>query len=203
MNDDRETIRHELEARPTEELVSILRNRDEDEWRPEVFDIVATILAARGLSPTKVVSLGPEGTEVVALGPEDEDALEGQQLVTVGRYFSAVEAHAQRMALEETGLQAWVCDETVGAWYGVGIGSRLQVRVEDETAACAVLEVEAAPASAIPPELAEPTCPRCGSREVYRAAEVPEPMLRPTERSRWYECWSCRHAWSDEAQDVE
>ena len=146
MSDDRDDIRRELEARPTEELVSILRNRDEDEWRPEVFDIVAAILATRGVSPTEVVAQGPEG----------EDVLEGQQLVTVGSYNSAAVAHLQRMALEEAGLQAWVCDETVGGWYPVGIGLRLQVRVEDETAARAVLEVDAVPASTVPPELAEP-----------------------------------------------
>jgi hypothetical protein len=190
MSDDRETIRRELEARPTEELLSILRNRDEDEWRPEVFDIVAAILAARGLSPTEVVAQGPEG----------EDVLEGQQLVTVNSYFSAADAHVRRMALEEAGLQAWVCDETFGGWYGIGIGSRLQVRVEDETAARAVLEVEVGPA--IPPELAEPMCPKCGSSEVNQTAEVPDPLLpRPTEWSRRYECGSCRHAWSDETQD--
>ena len=193
MSDDLETIRRELEARPTEELVSILRNRDEDEWRSEVFDIVTSILAARGLSPPEVVALGPEG----------EDVLEGQQLVTVGRYISPAEAQVQRMALEEAGLRAWVCDENVGAWYGIGIGSRLQVRVEDEAAARAVLEAEAAPTSAMPPELAEPTCPKCGSSDVNQSAEIPEPLPRSTERSRRYECGSCRHAWSDEAQDVE
>ena len=193
MSDDRETIRHELEARPTDVLVSILRNRDEEEWRPEVFDIVASILAARGLSPAEVVALGPEG----------EDALEGQQLVTVGSYSSAVEAHAHRMTLEEAGLQAWVCDETVGAWYGVGIGCRLHVRVEDETTARAVLEAEPAPGSEIPPELAEPTCPSCGSSEVNQAVEVPESLPRSTGGYRSYDCESCRHTWWDRAEDVE
>jgi hypothetical protein len=177
MSDDRETLRRELEARPTEELVSILRNRDEEEWRPEVFEIVASILAARGLSPTEVVALGPEG----------EEALEGQQLVTVGRYFSPVEAHAQRMALEGAGLRAWLCDETVGAWYGIGVGCRLQVRVEDKTAVRVVLEAEGAPASEMPPELDAPPCARCGSSEVNQ----------PTERPQRYECGSCGHAWSD------
>lgn len=195
MSDDRETIRRELEARPTEELVSILRNRDRDEWRPEVFDIVAVILADRGVSPTEVVAQGPEG----------EDVLEGQPLVTVGSHLSAPVAHLQRMALEEAGLQVWVCDETVGGWYSLGIGSRLQVRAEDETAARAVLEeVEASLASAPPPELAEPTCPKCGSSEVNPTAEVPDPpQPGPAEWSRRYECGSCRHAWQETSVDDE
>jgi hypothetical protein len=190
--DEREAIRRELEARSTEELTSILRNRDEEEWRPEVFEIVGSILAARGVSPSDVVALGPEGTDVA----------EGQALVTVGRYFSAVEAHAHRMALNAAGLDAWVCDESVGTMYGVGVGARLQVRDGDETSARAVLEGERAPASALPPEIAEPPCPNCASSDVTQLAEVVEsPPSIPPERERraWhYECSSCGHSWPDE-----
>lgn len=182
------TVRRELETRPTEELVSILRNRDEQQWRPEVFDIVASILVARGLSPADVVAMGPEGVDVV----------EGQQLATIARYFNPLEAHAHRMALEEADLPAWVSDESGGAMFGVGVGSRLQVRVEDEAAARAVLEAAAVPASALPPELAEPPCPSCGSREVSQATvpiEPPAPL--EADRPRRYECESCGHSWSE------
>ena len=136
------TVRRELEARPTEELVSILRNHDEQQWRPEVFEIVAAILAARGLSPADVVAMGPEGFDVV----------EGQPLVTIGRYINPLEAQIHRMALEEADLAAWVSDESGGAMFGVGVGSRLQVRAEDEAAARAVLEAAAVPASGLPAE---------------------------------------------------
>ncbi len=199
MIDDWETLRRELEARPTEELASILRDRDEEEWRPEVFDIVASILAARGLSPTEVVAPGSKREEA-------EEVLEGQQLVTIGRSLSPVEVQAQRMVLEAAGLRAWVCDETVGAWYGVAVGSRLQVRAEDEAAARSVLDAEPAPASAMPLDLAESPCPRCGSSEVSQTAEVLESPPRPTEGPRplrRFECGSCGHAWSDSAQGVE
>jgi len=142
MSDADGDVRRELDARPTEELVSILRNRDEQQWRPEVFEIVASILVTRGLSPADVVAMGPEGVDVV----------EGQPLVTIGRYFNPLEAHAHRMALDEASLPAWVSDESGGAMFGVGVGSRLQVRAEDEAAARAILEAAALPPSAPPPE---------------------------------------------------
>lgn len=74
----------------------------------------------------------------------------GGTLVTLARYFSPIEAHAHRMALEQAGLRAWVSDDAMGATYGVAIGTALQVRGEDAAAARAILDGDA------PPELAEP-----------------------------------------------
>jgi Putative prokaryotic signal transducing protein len=190
MSEDLEAIRRELEERPTEELASILRNRDEDEWRPEVFDIVAGILTSRGLSPAEITAQGPDAIDVV----------EGQSLVTVGRYFSPVQAHAYRMALEAAGLKSWITDEGGGGLYGVGIGARLQVRAEDEKAAREVLESDPVPASEMPAELAEQPCPRCGSQEVTQTAEVvdtPGLHLERPSRAWRYQCGQCGHTWSD------
>jgi putative signal transducing protein len=190
MSEDLEDIRRELEERPTEDLASILRNRDEDEWRPEVFDIVATILKGRGLSPA----------EITAQGPDDVEVVEGQPLVTVGRYFNPVHAHAYRMALEAAGLESWVSDEAGGGLYGNVIGARLQVRAQDEAAAREVLDADPVPASEMPAELAELPCPRCQSQEVTQTAEVVEATTLNLERpSRvWrYRCGSCGHTWSD------
>jgi hypothetical protein len=141
-----ETLRRELDARTTEELVSILRNHDAEEWRPEVFEIVAALLEARGLAPADVARLGPEGVDVV----------EGQDLVTLARYFSPVEAHMHRMALEEAGIPAWVLDEGLGTFYGIAVGPRLQVRREDLDGARAVLDSPSPLASALPPGDDEP-----------------------------------------------
>jgi hypothetical protein len=80
-------------------------------------------------------------------GREGTDILEDQELVTVGQYFNPIEAHGHRMALEQAGLRAWVCDENIGATYRVGIGTKLQVRAEDEADARAILEMDSAPAS--------------------------------------------------------
>jgi len=173
-------IRRTMADRSTEELVSILRNHDEDEWLPEVFEIVGALLTERGVSPAEVVALGPEG----------EDVVEAQEFVTLGNFFSPVEAHAHRLALEQAGVAAWVFDEMVG----IGLGARLQVRAEDEGAARAVLEAEPVPASALPIELAEPPCPKCGSGETFQAVAEAE-SDSPTPRTWQYECESCGHVW--------
>ena len=191
MSEELEAVRRELEAKSTEELVSILRNRDEEEWRPEVFDIVGMLLTDRGVSPAEVTAQGPEGTDVV----------ESRPLVTVGRYFSPVQAHAYRMALESAGLESWVTDEGGGGLYGIGIGARLQVRAEDEKVAREVLDSAPVPASAMPAELAEAPCPKCGSQEVTQTADVVEAattleLERPSRVWR-YQCGSCGHTWTD------
>ena len=190
MSEDLDAMRRELEERSTEELASILRNRDEDEWRPEAFEIVASILAARGASPAEIAAQGPDPVEVV----------EGRPLVTVGRYLNSVHAHAYRMALDAAGLQSWVADDAGGGMYGNVIGARLQVRAEDEAAAREVLAAGPVPASEMPAELAEAPCPSCGSQEVTQTAEVVEYTTLHLERpSRvWrYRCGSCGRTWTD------
>jgi hypothetical protein len=128
MSDNTQQIRSKLEIRSTRELTSILRNRNDDEWRPEVFEIVASILASRGLSPVEISALGPEGGDV----------LESQPLITIGNYLTSFEAQTDRMALEAAGIPAWVTDEMAGTMYPNG--ARLQVRVGDEAAALALLD---------------------------------------------------------------
>jgi len=112
---------------------------------------------------TLVENLPAEPPEPVA---EMEPASDSG-LVTVGRYFSPLEAHAHRMELEQAGLQAWVSDESMGATYGFAIGAGLRVRARDEEAALAILEpkpethAEAAPVTATEePSTDEPGRPR-------------------------------------------
>ncbi len=170
-------LRRALEARSTEDLSSILQERDEAEWRPEVFEVVASILDARGVSPS------PREAEPRASPAESPGVPDVQPLVTVGRYFSPTEAHSYCMALEGAGLRAWVFDEAGGSYLGVGIGSRLQVRAEDEAAARALLDAGAAPDSVSPVEPAEPAEPARGhswsespdDREVTAAMDTTVP----------------------------
>lgn len=141
MSEYTETVRIELEQKSSDELTSILRNRDEEEWRPEAFDVVAAILRERGLSPEEITAMGPEGF----------DAVESAPTVTIARFFSPAEAHGLRMALEEAGIPAWVVDEGLGTSFGVGVGARLQVRATDEEAARQFLA--AAPVAPETPEV--------------------------------------------------
>jgi len=190
MSENAESLRMELEQRSTDELISILRNRDEDEWRPEVFDVVATVLKDRGVSPDDVIAMGPEGVDVV----------ESEPTTTIATFFSPAEAHALRMALEEAGIAAWVMDEAGGTMYGVGIGARLQVRVKDADAAREVLSSTPVSAEGLPPEFAEPPCPACGSRNVAPEAWLDEADggdagWHRTRRKWHYVCGDCQEAW--------
>jgi len=188
MSEDLESLRKALEQQTTEELTSILRNRDEEQWRLAVFSVVASILRDRGLSPEEVAAMGPEGIDV----------LEAEPTETIGRFFSPPEAHASRMALEEGGITAWVTDEAGGTMYGFGIGTRLQVRAKDVAAARELLGQLTA--DGVPPEIAEPPCPACGSRNVTSEAWVESeessmPRWRQTRRRWHYVCGDCREAW--------
>jgi hypothetical protein len=190
MAENVEDLRKELEQRSSEELISILRNRDEDEWLPEVFEAAALVLKDRGISPDEVTAMGPEGIDVV----------ESEPTVTIARFFSPAEAHACRGALEEAGIRAWVVDEAGGTMYGVGIGARLQVRAKQEDAAREILAAVPVSGEQLPPELAEPPCPACGSRNVAPEAWVDEGEGSADRwsggRRKWYYvCKDCEEAW--------
>lgn len=51
MNKKIEELKHVLENRPTEELLVIWIERDEETWRPEVFGVIHDILVGRGVNP--------------------------------------------------------------------------------------------------------------------------------------------------------
>ncbi|MBN2371594.1 MAG: hypothetical protein JXO72_14020 [Vicinamibacteria bacterium] len=186
---DTKALRQELDQLSTDELVSILRNRDEDEWRPEVFDVVALILKDHGVSLEEVNAMGPEGFDVMEYEPT----------IAIGKFFSPTEAHAARMALEQADIPAWVAEQAGGTIYGIAIGARLQVRVKDVNKAC---ETIAAPVSSdsLPAELSEPPCPACGSRNVTSEAWIDEydddPMHWRKTRRKWHHvCDDCNEAW--------
>ena len=190
MSENGEKLRKELEPKGSVELISILRNQDVEEWRPETFEVVASILKSRGLSPEEVIAMGPEGVDVV----------ESEPTVSVANFFSPSEAHLSRMALEEAGIAAWVADEAGGTMYGVGIGARLQVRVKDVDAAREVLSAAPASEEGLPPDFAEPPCPACGSRNVAPEARVDDAARaavpwRPNRREWRYVCADCGETW--------
>jgi hypothetical protein len=184
MTESLEELRSTLEQESTESLISVLRNRDEDEWRPEVFEIVAGILRGRGLSPD----------EVIAQGPEDVVVPESEPTATVATFFSPAHAHSCQGALEDAGLKAWVVDEMLGTMYAVGIGTRVLVRQRDLEAAQAVLDgLEDVPvtADALPPEMAEPPCPTCGSAKVTQSVSMADGIWT-------YRCTECSNEWPDD-----
>jgi len=190
-----EELRQRLEMLADDELVSILQARDEEEWRPEVFDIVASILSSRGIAPAKATE--PEG--------EGADEAEFSPLVTLAYYFSRDIANTERLALEAAGVKAWISDEYSHVEDGYHFGVRLQVREADFDEAMRILKSDAALSSELPPEIAEPACPKCGSRQVTEVAETAEVLDssstdRSYEREIWlYHCASCDYKWSEES----
>ncbi len=184
-----------LEARSTEDLVAILRERDEEEWKPEVFEIAGSILASRGVEPPTEGVGSRVGINVV----------EDQPLVTLASYFSPAEAFVARAALESAGLEAWVADESTGTTYGVAVGTRLRVREEDEQSARELLEAFEEAPGVLPPELAAPPCPKCGAMGASQTSEL---MMGPgasggtfgLRRDWYYDCVACHHRWADSAR---
>jgi hypothetical protein len=115
-------------------------------------------------------------------GREGTDILDDQPPVTVGQYFNPIEAYGHRMALEQAGVRAWVCDEHIGATYGVAIGTKLQVRAGDEAAARAILEMDSAAAPAdlwsdMPDDVVEPPEAAAPTRPEPEAAAPEEPSV--------------------------
>ena len=188
---DFDEIRQQLNLLSDEELVSILQEHDDERWRPEVFDIVSSILKERGISPD-------EGS-----GHEEDflDETAGLELVAVANYTNSIDAETDRLALEAKGLKAWIFNEWAPQVVGPLNSVQLKVRTDDLTAALEILESEPAPSSDLPAEIAEPPCPKCGSRKVTEGAEIVEPSAsstRGTPHQEWlYHCASCGHKWTE------
>ncbi len=195
---DNDRIRRELEMFSDEELTEILHDRDEEKWRPEVYDIVAAILESRGISTRELFAQVPQI-------PEDEAALKMEAcpggLITIAEYFNPLDAHADKLALEQAGLRAWVTDDNPSA--SEGIIAKLQVGPGDWSKAMEILEAPPVAESDLPPEFAAPKCPRCGSAEIEEGEEDAVVMdsdssalsasLRKAQLCR---CTSCGHSWS-------
>jgi hypothetical protein len=193
---DFDEMRRQLNLLSAEELISIVRERDQDQWRPEVFDIARSILNERGISP------GEESRPEEAVFDEvfpDEAASPG--LVTIANYMNYADAVTDRLALEANGLKVWLLNEHVYSESSFQPGIQLQVREEDLPAAIQILESEPVPSSDLPAEIAEPPCPKCSSRKVTEGAEIVEPSAasnRSSLRQAWlYHCASCGYKWTE------
>ncbi len=196
MNDFDE-LRQKLDLLNDEHLLTILREHDDEQWRPEVFDIVASLLRERGVSP----DTESENEEDVLAESADAD------LVTLASYFKSIDAETDRLALEAKGLRAWIFNEHVPGMVGPIGEVQLRVLKEDFAAAMAILNSEPVSSSDLPDEIAEPPCPKCGSRKVTEEAEIVESLdesqgtsrsYHPAPRQMWfYKCGACGHKWPD------
>lgn len=179
----------------TSELVGILEAQDSDQWRPEVFPLVAAILADRGVDAPPVRP--PTATD----DPADAD----ESLESVASLGSNLEASLCRMALQEAGIEAWLSTEHLGGIappLGVAVGLHVLVRSGQAAEAREVLAAVEAGAAEIPEE--SEICPRCSSletehrRETDRAMAVTAFLVThvPLATGHWiWKCSACGHEW--------
>jgi hypothetical protein len=194
-------MRERLNLLPDEELLEILQERDYEQWRPEVFDLVGSILHARGISPEKQSAEEETAPEE---GRLDESEAEALGLVTVANYPNHLDAEADRSALEAEGLQVWLLNQESQSAQDLGERSvQLKVRRQDWRAAMVLLKLipeQPVPSSDLPDDIAEPPCPKCGSRNVMEQSEVSEdaPGFATPDTAWLYHCSSCGYKWAAE-----
>lgn len=183
-------MRQRLELLPDAELITILQDRDTDQWRPEVFDIVRSVLFQRGVS----FDAHPSAEDDVEWNDPGMAATSAGDLVTVAMYANPMDAETDYMALRAKGLKVWIQNR-----FSHEDNLCLQVQSEDFAAAMDILQSEPVPSSDLPEDIAEPPCPKCGSRNVMEKAEVQESSIdHPCAIQAWiYHCASCNHKWTE------
>jgi hypothetical protein len=125
---DPQGIRLRLESRSTEELRSILQERDEEEWRPEVFPLIESILCSRRVSTRSASAEKPTPVEA------------GPSRVSVGLFRHEEEAEEAKALLESEGIQVWLSHESISTSSGLEVGTNLQVEESDSEAASGLLQ---------------------------------------------------------------
>jgi hypothetical protein len=117
-------IRQQMEQLSNAELISILLKQDRNQWQPEVFEIVGEILSERGSSAGKNV-------KIVEVSKSALEETEGLNLKTVAEYVSHLDAEADRMILENEGVNAWIFEEDSPPVKGIPPAVQLKVCAED------------------------------------------------------------------------
>jgi hypothetical protein len=171
LSDDLEDLRESLERRSTEELVTIVSERDTEEWRPEVFDMAQSILSQRGLFPTDIAAMWQHHQEAIAAEAESSSPLP-----------SGVDPADRVLLADNLGLfDAKKIGEALTA-ANIPFDMACYVPGSQETAAFALLEGKGLidPSPAAPSEPIGPMggqCPGCGAEVPAGSLECPECKL--------------------------
>ena len=154
---ERSDLRARFEELSNSELASILRRRDADEWRLEVFDVVRAILAARGIFSVDQEGLAEPSIER-RVGEHDVVPL-GEDAEAVATSLELDEAETCDRALRAAGLPAQI----VPARYR---GFSVYVAKNSGAKAVQLLrEASLLPADSAPPPITDTggACPACGA----------------------------------------
>lgn len=180
-------LKASLDSRSTEDLLAIINARDEEQWRPEVFPLIESILRGRRVSIRK----STEPTEPV-----------DPVLVSVSLFRHRSQAEEACAILEDEGIRTWISDESIVTEAGLEVGADLQVAEADVERASATLESFEAAEIVLPPADAPP-CPECGALEATQDVEPIKEDVFDIKRSgrRWYfDCPACGHRWVDDGK---
>jgi hypothetical protein len=165
---DHDELRGRFEALPDHELASILRRRDSNEWRPEVFEVVRAILAARGIH--SVEEAGPEAPSIEPgagkhelVAPDDDAAaiatgLELKDAAECDKVVAGVGMSAQIVPVDNHG-------------YSVYVAKPFEARAKRLLREAGLLLPDDAPA---PITETGGACPACGALVKPGAGECPE-----------------------------
>jgi hypothetical protein len=167
MSDESE-LRDRFDMRPTHELVSMLRRRDSDEWRPEVFDVVRAILAARG-----IFSVDEAGLEEPSIEPgagENDLVATAEDAAAIATSLELHEAGDCDKVLRAEGIPAQVVPIPDNG-FGVYVAKHLQPKAEQLLREAGLLPADDAPA---PITDTGGACPACGAVVEAGAGECPE-----------------------------
>jgi hypothetical protein len=165
---DQSELRDRFDLLPTHELVSMLRRRDSDEWRPEVFDVVREILAARGIFSVDEAGLVEPSIEPGA--GEHDLVAPGEDAAVIATGLELQEAGDCDKVLRAEGIPAQVVPIPDGG-FGVYVAKHLQPKAEQLLREAGLLPADDAPA---PISDTGGACPACGAAVVPGAGECPE-----------------------------
>jgi len=129
----------------------------------------------------------------------DEAQSSYQELITIGQNMNPLEAQMLRSALEAKGVKVWLSGEDAANIFPGGIGTRLQVRVEDKDDARSLIDNQSDLSMEMSLEFTDPLCPHCGSDNVTEIPETPESSTHfqdgPSHRDLSRQCHDCGHSW--------
>lgn len=161
---DHNELRSRFELLTTEELEAILRARDEDVWRPEVFGIVKSVLAGRGVFS---VDRQPRRADAAAAASDVAAVPEGWQSVASG--LDLGEADDADKVLGAAEFQVQVIQDGPYSY-------SIYVPLQDAASAWQELRSAGLLPSEDPPEpitLTGGPCPGCGESVPAEAGECP------------------------------
>lgn len=159
-------VANRLRARDSGDLVTLLRQHDEDEWQPEVFEIARSLLIERGIDLDAALAES---------SAHEDSPQQAEDLQVMATFSTPVDAEPCRAALTAAGFDVFVLDENAVAvdpalWPALG-GVKIAVPSDQAVEAREFLEAADRGDLSTGPEVGI-QCSRCGSSRVRFVTHV-------------------------------